>query len=123
MRLAFTSLLESYGLDVIAVATADQALQCVAEGGVPDLVISDYNLPGKMNGIESIKALRKVLRREVPAIVVTGDTRTEVIDMIKTHGVGMIVKPARAEDVLKLVSSSVTIRELPAPLHTPFHAA
>ena len=66
-------------------------------------LFSDYNLPGKMNGIESIKALRGVLSREVPAIVVTGDTRTEVIDMIKTHGVGLIVKPARAEDVLKLV--------------------
>jgi signal transduction histidine kinase/CheY-like chemotaxis protein len=117
VRLAFTSLLESYGLDVIAVATADQALRCVAEGRVPHLVISDYNLPGKMNGIESIKALRKVLRREVPAIVVTGDTRTEVINMIKAHGVGLIVKPARAEDVLKLLSSSVAIRDLPAPFH------
>jgi CheY-like chemotaxis protein len=70
-----------------------------------------------MNGIESIKALRKVLRREVPAIVVTGDTRTEVINMIKAHGVGLIVKPARAEDVLKLLSSSVAIRDLPAPFH------
>jgi CheY-like chemotaxis protein len=70
-----------------------------------------------MNGIESIKALRKVLRREIPAIVVTGDTRSEVIDMIKTHGVGLIVKPARAEVVFKLLSSSVAIRNLPAPFH------
>jgi CheY-like chemotaxis protein len=108
VRLAFTSLLKSYGLNVMAVTTAHQALRCVADGIAPDLVVSDYNLPGKMNGIESIKALRTAVRREVPAIVVTGDTRKEVMDNIsKMDGVAVLVKPAAADDVLRLISNLI----------------
>jgi CheY-like chemotaxis protein len=105
VRLAFSSFLRSYGLDVIAVGTADQALSCVAGGRIPDLIVSDYNLPGKMNGVETIKALRKTLVRDIPAIVVTGDTRREILDRITLHRVGIVVKPARADEILKVVAS------------------
>ena len=105
MRLAFSSFLRSHGLDVIAVGTADQALGYVAGGRMPDLIVSDYNLPGKMNGVETIKALRKRLVRDIPAIVVTGDTRQEIVDRITMHRIGMVVKPAQADEILKVVAS------------------
>jgi CheY-like chemotaxis protein len=105
VRLAFSSFLRSHGLDVIAVGTADQALGYVAEGRMPDLIVSDYNLPGKMNGVETIKALRKRLVRDIPAIVVTGDTRQEIVDRITMHRIGMVVKPAQADEILKVVAS------------------
>ncbi len=105
VRLAFSSFLRSHGLDVIAVGTADQALGYVAGGRIPDLIVSDYNLPGKMNGVETIKALRKRLVRDIPAIVVTGDTRQEIVDRITMHRIGMVVKPAQADEILKVVAS------------------
>jgi len=72
---------------------------------MPDLIVSDYNLPGKMNGVETIKALRKRLVRDIPAIVVTGDTRQEIVDRITMHRIGMVVKPAQADEILKVVAS------------------
>ena len=109
VRLAFSSFLRSYGLDVIAVGTAEQALRCVAGGMIPDLIVSDYNLPGKMNGVETIKALRKTLVRDIPAIVVTGDTRKEILDGIALHHIGIVVKPAQADEILKIVTSLVPV--------------
>ena len=105
VRLAFSSLLRSYGLDVIPVATVDQAFRGVADGRVPDLIVSDYNLPGKMNGVETIKALRKHLVRDIPAIVVTGDTRKDILDTITLHRAGIVMKPAEADEILKMVAS------------------
>jgi CheY-like chemotaxis protein len=109
VRLAFSSFLRSYGLDVIAVGTAEQALRCVAGGMIPDLIVSDYNLPGKMNGVETIKALRKTLVRDIPAIVVTGDTRKEILDGIALHHIGIVVRPAQADEILKIVTSLVPV--------------
>jgi CheY-like chemotaxis protein len=43
----------------------------------PDLVLCDYNLPGPMNGVEGIKSLRAALAWNLPAIVMTGDARSE----------------------------------------------
>jgi two-component system CheB/CheR fusion protein len=76
---------------------------------IPDLIVSDYNLPGKMNGVETIKALRKTLVRDIPAIVVTGDTRKEILDGIALHHIGIVVKPAQADEILKIVTSLVPV--------------
>jgi len=35
----------------------------------------DYNLPGGLNGLQTIAELRKALHREIPVIILTGDTR------------------------------------------------
>jgi hypothetical protein len=45
------------------------------------------------------------LVRDIPAIVVTGDTRQEIVDRITMHRIGMVVKPAQADEILKVVAS------------------
>ena len=105
VRRAFDSLLRSYGLQVTSAPTVDDALQLVGGGRpAPDLVLSDFNLPGKRNGVESVKALRAALGRQVPAIVVTGDTRKEVIEMITACGLGVAIKPVNAAELRRLMS-------------------
>jgi two-component system CheB/CheR fusion protein len=59
--------------------------------------------------VETIKALRKILVRDIPAIVVTGDTRKEVLDGITLHRIGIVVKPAQADEILKIVASLVPV--------------
>jgi signal transduction histidine kinase/CheY-like chemotaxis protein len=109
VRAAFTSLLESYGLNVTAVATVDEALPLIAsKGSAPDLVLSDYNLPGKMNGVESIKALRAALDCNIPAIVVTGDTRKDVVESIAGYDVDIMVKPVHPDELRRLMVSMLS---------------
>jgi CheY-like chemotaxis protein len=86
------------------VATGNDALTLVAEGIRPDFVLSDYNLRGSMNGIESIKALRSALAWNVPAIVMTGDIQSKTIEAIASRDVSVLIKPFLAEELLRLMT-------------------
>jgi DNA-binding NarL/FixJ family response regulator len=78
-------------------------------GGVTTGAKNDAQAVNKVNGVETIKALRKRLVRDIPAIVVTGDTRQEIVDRITMHRIGMVVKPAQADEILKMVASLVPV--------------
>ena len=74
VRTAMERWLRSQGLDVVSVSNGSEALALVNAGGKRfDLILSDYNIPGQMNGIDSVCALRAALARKIPAIVLTGD--------------------------------------------------
>lgn len=104
VRRALERLLRRKGISVLSAATANEALTLITETGMrPDLVISDYNLPG-MNGIETIDAVRETLAWKVPAIVLTGDTRSHVSKSIATHDLIVLVKPVQADDLLQLIN-------------------
>ena len=68
----------------------------------PALVISDYNLPG-MNGIESIEILRAAVACKIPAIVLTGEIRSDVIKNISQHDLSIAIKPIDVDVLLQLV--------------------
>ena len=104
VRMSLDSLFRSVGSKVVSVATGNDALARIVENGMrPDIVVSDYNLPGRMNGIATIEALRKALSWKIPAIVLTGDTTREVTEEIGKHDVSVAVKPINGEDLLQLV--------------------
>jgi CheY-like chemotaxis protein len=50
-----------------------------------------------MNGAEAIKKIRATLGRNIPGIVVTGDTRPGTMKSIAVAGIGLCVKPVQAE--------------------------
>jgi signal transduction histidine kinase/CheY-like chemotaxis protein len=104
VRRAFERFFRAKGISVLSAASANEALTLISERGLrPDLVISDYNLPG-MNGIETIDAVREALAWKVPAIVLTGDTRSHVSKSIATHDITVLVKPVHADDLLQLIN-------------------
>ena len=97
------------GLDVVSVTSGNEALALVTEKGMRfDLVLSDYNIPGRMNGLDSVHALRAALVSQIPAIMLTGDTRSEVIDTIAKHDVAVTVKPVKMVDLMALIKSQLT---------------
>jgi PAS domain S-box-containing protein len=105
VRSGIEMLLAAEGLNVIVAANGHEALDLIEKKGVrPDLVLSDFNLPGRMNGVETIQALRKTLGQNLPAIVLTGDIRTEVLDAIAAHDVRIATKPVNADQLMQLVN-------------------
>jgi PAS domain S-box-containing protein len=104
VRSGIEMLLAAEGLNVVGTANGHEALELVTTKRVePELILSDFNLPGRMNGIETIQALRKTLAGNVPAIVLTGDIRSEVLDAIALHDVRIATKPVNADQLLALV--------------------
>jgi PAS domain S-box-containing protein len=104
VRATLNRLLQTTGIRAIVVGTANDALTLISEQEMrPDLVLCDYNLRGSPNGVESIKTLRATLGWNVPAIVMTGDTRTKTIEAIAAHNVSVLVKPFLADELLQLI--------------------
>ena len=102
VRLALGRLFKMRGVDAAIVATATEALTLISEQGLrPDMLLSDYNLRGSQDGMETIKHLRVALGRNVPAVVITGDIRSETVDSISSQGVSVLIKPFSADELLE----------------------
>jgi len=106
VRAALHRLLKLRGINAVAVATGKDAVALVRQRAIrPDVLLSDHNLPGPMNGIESINAVRAILGWHVPAIVMTGDVRSKTKEMTHSHGISYLTKPFRIDDLLTLIQN------------------
>ncbi|WP_243303479.1 PAS domain-containing protein [Geothrix oryzisoli] len=85
-------MLEALGHEVLATAGGPQALERLAAGHAPDLVILDLSMPG-MDGEVTLKRLR-ILRPDLPVLLATGyrDERGDRI-LERDPGVALILKP------------------------------
>ncbi len=59
VRVGTADMLSDIGYDVIEATSGAEALRLVRDGAAPDLLISDYLMPG-MNGVELIQAVRSL---------------------------------------------------------------
>jgi CheY-like chemotaxis protein len=64
LRKLWELLLKSWGLQVTAVVSAEQALEILNSGAPVDVVFSDIRLPGRLSGLD----LAQWLRQHRPAI-------------------------------------------------------
>ena len=69
----------------------------------PDIVIADYNLPGGLTGLQAVVRLRETLRREIPAIILTGDISTDTLAQDRQGGCLHLNKPANGEELTRLI--------------------
>jgi signal transduction histidine kinase/CheY-like chemotaxis protein len=105
VRASLSRLLKTKGMDAIVVATADDALARISRQEIrPDLLICDYNLRGSANGVDTVNALRAALAWNIPAIVMTGDIRSEVVDSVAAHGISVLTKPFLADELLQHIT-------------------
>jgi CheY-like chemotaxis protein len=98
---ATRSLLEGLGLEVTSADNGDAAVQLVrAEQRLPDLVIADYRLPGRLSGVATVREIRSTLSRDVPALLVTGDTSAESVREMQGSGLQILYKPLEGKDLM-----------------------
>ncbi len=93
MREAFGMLLRSWGMEVAAAAGVADARGAVRAGPAPDLVLTDYRLDGEETGVQAIEALRRDLRQEVPALIVSAEGAAAIRLLSAPLGVPVLEKP------------------------------
>ena len=105
VRSAINRLLKTIGIRAVVAGTINEALALIKQENIrPDFVLCDYNLRGSANGIESIKALRAALGWNVPAIAMTGETRSDTIEAIASHDISVLIKPFSAHELIELIA-------------------
>jgi two-component system, chemotaxis family, CheB/CheR fusion protein len=96
--------LKAKGHRVVAVSNGQPALDLVTKDGLrPDLLISDYSLPGKFTGAEIAATLRSTLGWQIPAIILSGDVRSETRQDVGEKGLFNLVKPVDAATLSSLI--------------------
>lgn len=100
MRELIMSFLTDEGHQVVSVANGAEALDVVSSGSfVPELILSDYNLPDGPDGAEASLQIREVLHRDVPVIILTGDISSRTLRKLKGLGFSHLNKPVRPTEI------------------------
>ncbi len=102
-RTALVGLLESWGMHVAQAQGPADALQCLAQGVQPDVIVSDYRLQEDLNGLQLVQRLQLQLSRPVAACLMSGDTDSAVILAVQAAGLTLLHKPVRPAKLRSLL--------------------
>ncbi|MGH8088553.1 MAG: ATP-binding response regulator, partial [Stenotrophomonas sp.] len=87
------ALLGRWQVEVITASTVDQALEVV--DAQPDVMLVDYHLHDRMDGLDTLVALRERAGREIPGALLTADGRDELKRMARERGYRLLTKPIK----------------------------
>jgi len=96
--------LEDAGLEVVRVATADEAIPLVAGRARIDLLFSDVVMPGRISGVDLAREARR-LRPSLPILLTTGYSERTTMALT---GVRILAKPCRIEDLLAAIHQALS---------------
>jgi PAS domain S-box-containing protein len=107
VRTALELLLSLEGYPVQSAGTAADALKVfAAHRDEIDIVLTDYHLDNGETGLSVLKQLRAMAGRDLPAVVLSGDTSSIVGNLAAIDRVRVLRKPA---DVAQLVAAMETL--------------
>jgi two-component system, chemotaxis family, CheB/CheR fusion protein len=97
-------LLKSEGHTVATAQDGATALDMADKKSVqPDVILSDFNLPNGMNGIELTTKLREKLKKHIPVVILTGDISTETLRKISAHDCVQLNKPVKVKEMTQVI--------------------
>ena len=97
-------LLEEEGHHVAMAHDGAAALEYIESAKtMPDLILSDYNLPGGMNGVQAKGKLRAQIGYYVPVIILTGDISTSALRDIAGHDCVQLNKPVKPKALVQTI--------------------
>jgi len=87
------ALLGRWQVEVITASTVDQALEKVDTH--PDVMLVDYHLHDRLDGLDTLVALRDKAGRAIPGALLTADGRDELKRMARERGYRLLTKPIK----------------------------
>jgi CheY-like chemotaxis protein/anti-sigma regulatory factor (Ser/Thr protein kinase) len=106
-RAALEGLLASWGCRVTVAANVQMACELLRHEPPPDFIVSDYRLPGALNGIDAVRILRTTFGREIAACVISGDTDVNVRQQTLDAGLALLRKPVRPAKLRSILRNYV----------------
>jgi CheY-like chemotaxis protein len=94
-------LLEVEGLSVRTAEDCEAALGLIEQGFRPEAVVADYQLPDG-DGLDVVRRVRRALRRDVPAVFVTGDIAFKAPPQ-ETARSRVLYKPVTPEELITVL--------------------
>ena len=93
------AILQAAGLEVTHQWSADAALAALSGGAsLPDIVLSDIEMPGKLNGMDLAFRLRE-LWPKLPVVLITGYAKQ--LEVAVSGGLRVLPKPTPPQELLR----------------------
>ncbi len=109
---ALRQLIEGWGYSVSLAANAEEAFARVMEAATPPhLIVSDFRLPGDLNGVEAIARICSDAHRHIPAVIITGDTARERIKEATATGHRLLHKPYDPTELKRVIAQLLAYPE------------
>ena len=117
---ASVKLLELWGYRVLAAKDAVQALAfCRYHKNEIDMAVLDFRLPDGWTGVRLISEIRKVLQRELPTLLVTGDTSATKLREVYTSGLPLLHKPIDPEELRRQIAGMLEANKSQSMTRSP----
>jgi len=92
VRIGMIALFQSWGCHCDAAETIEGAVT-LALHNQPVIIISDYRLRNLETGAQAIAAVRRACKKEIPALLITGDTAKDRLIEASNSGIPLLNKP------------------------------
>ena len=92
---AMRSLLERWGCHVRSARSLEGLARAEGAQRMPDVILADYHLDERRNGLEAVHALRRAAGAAIPAIVITADRTAEIADAAREMDCEVLLKPVK----------------------------
>jgi two-component system, sensor histidine kinase len=105
VRGATAMLLKVEGYRVVTASSLAEAAACARDNRSIALLMTDYHLREGDTGTQVIAAVRAAVSRELPTVLISGDTSSTVRDLKADDRVHVVSKPIDAERLLALLKT------------------
>jgi PAS domain S-box-containing protein len=102
------ALLGRWQVQVITASTVDQALEEVQ--AQPDVMLVDYHLHDRLDGLDTLVALRERAGRDIPGALLTADGRDELKRMARERGYRLLTKPIKPASLRAYLAAHSTLQ-------------
>ncbi|MFT4174424.1 MAG: ATP-binding protein [Rhodocyclaceae bacterium] len=93
---SLAGLLRAWGCYVVATDNVEQLFADLDEAGVkPEIIISDFRLPGPLDGLQVVEAVRRRYGATLPGLLLSGDTGPDTLRRATEDNVPLLHKPVR----------------------------
>lgn len=119
IRVSLESCLGDWGYRVASYESGDEALAAVQAGLRPDLLLTDYRLPGGLSGVDLVQAVRARVGSAMPGIILSGDTGLGRLLAMKASGCHLLHKPFSPDRLRATLEQALTVLPARAPDPVP----
>ncbi len=110
IRVSMLALLKSWGCRCIASDSIPDALSNIAHFQ-PDLLLVDYRLQDGQTGTTAINNIRAFMEKDLPAVIITGDSASSRFSEIEGSQPTMMRKPVSASELRMMISSLLLTKD------------
>jgi PAS domain S-box-containing protein len=107
------ALLERWQVEALTATTVDEALEKVA--AAPAVMLVDYHLHDRLDGLDTLDALREACPGPIAGALLTADGRDELKQLSRERGYRVLTKPVKPASLRAFLAAHATVQAATAP--------